>query len=287
MKLLLLLLAWLFALPAFAQTKPWPYQLVLDDDSIYVEQFSPAETDENRFTANNTIYVVDRQWVYDYHYKAKNKKTYWFTATSGANGSDSAWRWVSPDSAGSTTVRQVRLRVTAGLGPFVNFPGYNQTIIQYDYLDANGPSSFNEQTGVVENERNVWMHPPRTNFFRILELNPFPYIQAPYRTGHRWQWHLTIGDSWQDARWKTWSGRIENRYQYEIKGIQSVKTPIGTFSCYKVHATATNRLGHTQLTAYFNQQVGFVRLEYTNIDGSKTVLSLNKVMPIAVSVRKP
>ena len=287
MKVLLLVmgLAGGLIFPVLAQKKLPNYELILDDDSIYVEQFAPAEKDENRFTANNTIYVVDRQWTYDYYYETKTGQKLWFEPVVGNNAP--GWRWVSPDSAGNNTIRRVQLTVKAGLGPFVNFPGYNQTIMQYDFLSATGSSSFNEQTGIVENEKNVWMHPPRSQFFKILELNPFPYIEAPYQIGRQWRWRLAIGDHWQDGRWKTWSDLVQNTYQYEITGVQTIQTPAGTFRCYEVRATATSRLGHTHLTAYFNQQAGFVRLDYVNIDGSKTVLSLNKLTLFTASFRKP
>ena len=275
-------ITWGLALPLWGQKNTAPYELVPDDDSIYVEKFASSNTDENRFTANNSIYVANRQWTYDYYYENQTGQKFWFEPVPTRVGAD-AWRWVSVDSVSNTTVRQVRLTVTAGLGPFVTMPGYDQTIIQYDYLSAVGMSPFNEQTGVVENEKNVWMHPPRSQFFRVLELNPFPYIQAPFQIGNRWRWRLTIGDPWQDVRWKTWSGTILNTYEYEIISIQTIETPVGSFSCYEIRAVATNRLGKTQLTAYFSKQAGFVRLEYVNIDGSKTVLMLNSMDPTVVS----
>ena len=288
MKQLLFLfgLTWGLISPVSAQKKLPAYQLVLDDDSIYVEKFAPSEKDENRFTANNSIYVVNRQWTYDYYYETKTGQKFWFESAANSAGMDSLWRWVSIDSLNSAAIRQVRLTVQAGLGPFATMPGYDQTIMQYDYLSEAGPSSLNEQTGVIENEKNIWMHPPRNQFFRVLELNPFPYIQTPFQVGHRWRWRLTIGDRWQDGRWKNWSGRILNNYQYEITNIQTIETPAGSFQCYEIKATATSRLGQTHLTAYFNLQAGFVRLDYMNIDGSKTVLVLNKLDPPAAT-RKP
>jgi hypothetical protein len=280
--LLLIGVTWGLASPLRGQKSTVSYELVPNDDSIYVERFASSNTDENRFTANNFIYVANRQWTYDYYYENQTGQKFWFEPVTTSVGA-SAWRWVSVDSASSSTVRRVRLTVTVGLGPFATMPGYDQTILQYNYLSATGVAPFNEQTGVIENEKNVWMHPPRSQFFRVLELNPFPYIQAPFQIGNKWRWRLTIGDPWQDARWKTWSGRILTNYQYEITGIQAIKTPAGSFSCYKIQATANSRLGQTHLTAYFSSQAGFVRLEYVNIDGSKTVLVLNSLDPLVVS----
>ncbi|MDW9379143.1 hypothetical protein [Chryseobacterium sp. JV558] len=47
--------------------------------------------------------------------------------------------------------------------------------------------------------------------------------------------------------------------------------------CYIVHAIANSRIGKTELISYFNPKFGFVKLEYTNIDNTKTVLELEKV----------
>ncbi|MEM6642611.1 MAG: hypothetical protein AAF616_06500 [Bacteroidota bacterium] len=42
-----------------------------------------------------------------------------------------------------------------------------------------------QNTGIVENDQNIWLHPPRSSFFRILEICPFPYVRfwSPSRRG--------------------------------------------------------------------------------------------------------
>ena len=54
-----------------------------------------------------------------------------------------------------------------------------------------------------------------------------------------------------------------------------LKTNFGTLTCYVTEAKAVNL--HSKpgyLTSYFNEQYGFVKLEYTNIDGSRLVIEL-------------
>jgi hypothetical protein len=36
-------------------------------------------------------------------------------------------------------------------------------------------------------------------------------------------------------------------------------------------------LGTTKLKSFFNENFGFVKLDYTNIDGTKTIIELEKV----------
>ena len=119
------------------------------------------------------------------------------------------------------------------------------------------------------------MHPIRNCLFRILELNPFPYIQYPIEQGKNWKWKLTIGSHWGDERWKTWTGGIVNKYKYKITDTDcEVVTPMGTLPCVKVDAVAKSRIGKTYLTAYYNDTYGFVKMDNTNIDGSRIVIDL-------------
>jgi hypothetical protein len=154
----------------------------------------------------------------------------------------------------------------------LNVPDYNQTAVVYKCGNDKGFS----MSGAIENEANVWIHPPRDKYFKILELNPFPYAKAPYEIGTKWTWNLGIVDHWADERWKVWEGQIENEYDYEITNKRTLKTGIGEIECFVIESNAKSRIGETKLTAYFNTEYGFVKLDYTNIDGSKTNLELTE-----------
>ena len=49
---------------------------------------------------------------------------------------------------------------------------------------------------------------------------------------------------------------------------------MGTLSCVKVVAVAKSRIGKTRLTAYYNDTYGFVKMDNTNIDGSRLLVDL-------------
>lgn len=68
-----------------------------------------------------------------------------------------------------------------------------------------------------------------------------------------------------------------NHTQRQITGKEIVVTALGKLVCYVVKSWSTSRLGTTSLVAYFNEQHGFVKLYYTNIDKSELVMSLIKV----------
>jgi hypothetical protein len=153
-------------------------------------------------------------------------------------------------------------------------PIYYQTCISYIF-DKNNP--YNPKTGLIENERNIWFHPPREYLFQILELNPYPYIKYPLEIGHSWNWKLKIGDSWGDKRWKLWKGIVEFKYKYSIVAKKTIKTNLGDLDCFVIEGEAVSTLGKTKLTSYFNSRYGFVRFDYTNIDNSKLQIVLKSV----------
>ena len=181
------------------------------------------------------------------------------------------------ESKNNETIKEVILRASSG-NPFEkDIPEYNQTSISYQFMQNNGEIFTMEVTGAIENEKNVWIHPPRSSFFEILELNPFPYIKEPLKIGNKWNWKLKIGDHWSDKRWLEWKGGIENIYEYEIIDKKNIETKLGILKCFVIKSKAKSRIGETQLLSYFNENYGFVKLDYNNIDGTKTILELEKV----------
>ena len=271
---LLLILAFACSQPQ-KQAKHPPYELV-KEDGIYAEVFDSTYTDPNRYTANNEIYTEGRAFVYHFTHQNAIGEKQSFKDKTDIDDWAKAWQFCEPDDPDA--VKRVIISSKSGLSPFVeSIPDYNQTVVKYEYPSNSGTATFNSMSGVIENEKNVWIHPPRDKFFRILELNPFPFIQVPYEIGNSWEWSLKIGGSWGDERWKTWEGVIENSYRYTIKGKVNYPTPLGTIEAFEVYAEAESTLGKTYLTALFSLKYGFIDLDYVNIDGSKTHLELVEV----------
>ena len=61
---------------------------------------------------------------------------------------------------------------------------------------------------------------------------------------------------------------------YTITGKTQLVTALGTLDCFITKSTAVNEYGEGHLTSYFNEQYGFVKLEYLNIDNSQLVIDL-------------
>lgn len=252
-------------------TKPSSIQIEKSKIPTYIK------FDDNKYNKNNVIYKVGRTFVFKYYYIDKKGDTLLYTRKlNGKNYYD--WIFEREDKKDSNSCKEVRMTIKSGLKPFIDqSPDYCQTIFYYEFVSLNGNSFGTETTGLIENPKNVWMHPPRTDFFSILEINPFPYIKAPYVIGNKWTWKLQIGDQWADKRWHLWNGIIENNYNYEIIDKANVITKLGKVSCFIIDGQATSEIGKTYLKAFYNEELGFVKLNYTNIDNTKTIIELEEI----------
>lgn len=243
------------------------------NDGIYTEKTSDTIS-ETRYTEDNLIYKAKNKYFFSYEYIDDEGKMFLFEKKQNE------WRFIPIDSLSNNTVVNIELSVMPDFGPFAKYKSfYDQTVIQYLYLSQDNKVLATESTGLIENLKNIWMHPPRTDLFKILELNPFPFIQFPSNIDKNWNWSLIIGKAWSDSRWKLWEGQITNNYSYTIVDTNKTAcTPLGEIKCFVIKSIATCEMGSTFLTAYFSDIYGFVYLEYTNIDGSKIIFKLNKIL---------
>lgn len=124
-------------------------------------------------------------------------------------------------------------------------------------------------TGLVDNSSNIWLHPIRTGFFNALQTAPFPFVQKPLKVGAVWTDKMAIGKNWSNILWGTWEDPLLLSYDYQITGVEPIKTAFGTIACYVIESSATSDIGTTKLKSYFSNLYGFVRLEYQLLNGIK------------------
>lgn len=221
---------------------------------------------------DNKIYKRDREFQFDYQY-TKNGTSYWIFLHEDADASDDFDLIADAVKDQPNLIQQISLKVIQPEPAIGRTNKYqSEMLIRFD------PITYTEEwTGLIENKYNVWLHPPRRFLFNILELNPYPYVKYPLVIGHQWQDSMSIGDHWSDPRWKVWEGRIVNKYTYEIKGRTSISIEGKELPCWIIESSAKSSIGDTQLQSYFNEEYGFVKLDYTNIDGSKIILKVKKL----------
>lgn len=265
------------------ELETYDYELALED-GLYVEKFAADITDENRYNSNNEIFTICKSFIYDYYYENNEGERQLIEREPGREAFEinnfAKWFFVPENEPNKRTVSQVKIEVGKGLEPFIDIsPDYNQTIIKFSSIQNNGRIIQLEETGAIENEKNVWMHPPRFGLFAMLEFAPFPFIQAPYEIGNTWVFdYIRIsGENWSDPRWLEFEGQINIVSTYEITDFKTIDTAFGALECYEITGVATQPYGSAQLIAYFNDVYGFVKLDYTNIDQTKMVLELVEV----------
>jgi hypothetical protein len=266
-----------------AQT-PYKLDTMPEGNGIVVEKFEPKyRNNRNRFTENNRIYKENRTFLFDCHYiKDSVEKYIDFEKMVGfTENPEGFWHFCPIDSIGKNTVENCEFTVMNGGGGVfdeeIDTEDYQQSVITWVYLNKNRKMLTNESTGLIENESNIWMHPPRSRLFAITEANPFPYIKMPYKIGTSWTWKLTFGGHWSQPAWMVWKGAVEATYNYKIVGKEKLETALGKLDCWIVDGVSTSRLGKTMLKAHFSEKYGFVKLDYTNIDASKLIFNLKKM----------
>nr|WP_321354515.1 hypothetical protein [uncultured Draconibacterium sp.] len=129
-------------------------------------------------------------------------------------------------------------------------------------------------TGVVENDRNVWIHPPRSSFFKVLNTCPYPYVQLPLSVGKTWSDKMKIGEQWGDPTWATWKKRLHMNLSYEVIGRENLGIDGKNYECFVVKSTSVSEIGKNELLFYFNKQLGFVKMEYDILNKIKVDLNL-------------
>lgn len=234
-----------------------------------------AAIDRSDKKENISPYEIGKKYVFTYYYidSLEQKLSYKFLAPFYATGKDGnkedfSWELVSLNDTSS--VKKFSIGILEGK---VNG---NQIPIMYCFYQ-NSKKVVESVTGLLQDENKVWIHPPRTKGFRILEINPFPFVKLPLKKGMVWKDTLMIGGQWGDKRWATWKGGINSVATYENKGTIKISSPFGKLKTHKIVASGASRIGKTKTIAYFNKKYGFVKLVYHNINGSQLVLNLIEV----------
>lgn len=241
------------------------------DNGLYIEHYDTANSNVLSQTDDNEIYKLGRQFVFNYAYYIGEKGPYLCDFPSFEKRS---WEWVDSDEKSTTIANKIILTVQKN----TKMPEIlSQTFIQWSFENDQQQLIDKNWTGLVENNKNVWFHPPRNNGFKQLQINPFPHIVKPYKIGQTWESSIEIGSAWGDERWKEWEGKIVNTTYYQIVDLVTLKINKIKVPCWQIQAVSNSDIGSTKLTAYFNEMIGFVKLIYTNIDGSRLILSLESV----------
>jgi hypothetical protein len=229
-----------------------------DYESVHIEKGKNPDID-------NKIFKSGRALLYQLSvYESGDKKQLVF--------SDTDWdlEEISKESSKDQVNRIIYLTASANRSKRTN-KRQTEVIIGFE---PQGKTFQN--TGIVENAQNIWLHPPRSRFFKILELCPFPYVKLS-SDDLEWKDKIKIDQKWQDRRWATWEGDQTIDLNYVNKGFKNIETHLGEFSCLITKSTAKSTVGESFLTTYFNSELGFVKMEYEILGRYKVRLELVEI----------
>ena len=131
----------------------------------------------------------------------------------------------------------------------------SQRVLRYNRWPLDGVM---ETTGYIENEKTVWLHPPRSGYFAILEYFPFPEVALPIkckRSYSRWFiGHIDFLDRFAILRY---------RMHIECHGDTTI-------------ITARSQSGRWKATYCFTPTEGFTNMEFS-FDNTTLIMTLIEI----------
>jgi len=156
---------------------------------------------------------------------------------------------------------------------------YHQTGVEYKYSSNLNISTV--ETGIIENARNIWLHPFRGGQLAKTNLNAYPFVKFPISLGQKYEWELNVGGAkYSDARWLEWSDKTLRKHKYEVVKKENMLTPFeeNTVETFVIKAYTQSEIGRSSAKFWYNEIFGFVRIVYDNIDGTVTEYRLIKFL---------
>lgn len=231
---------------------------ILDNESGEVLRDTLVE----KIKKTRNVFKPCRQYIYKAIYKTRegeiiSENDVWMMATG------KRWEW-QPEKQDEISIQY-------------SFEEEEIPRIKQHYVNkkfaGEGPFTKKETTGIIENVREVWMHPFRSNQYNFTEVAAFPHIKFPLKEGKTWTSNLQIGEGWGD-----WENTVINS-SYEIKGKEVFRTKFKTFeNCWIVESKSSASFGDSTHNFWFDESYGFVKMEYVNYEGQTLTFELFEVL---------
>ncbi len=157
---------------------------------------------------------------------------------------------------------------------YYEFPGYKADSVKLSNHEINKEFQIwtdNSATGVTENIEQVWMHPLRANQYKFTEVAPFPEVYFPLQKGKKWKSEIIVFEGWGE-----WSDQTV-KSKYKIAGRASYLLENIEINCWVIKSVAKCPSGKSKLITLFNEEFGFVKMEYQNYIKEKLVFELISV----------
>lgn len=251
-------------LPPIMKYKILTITLVISN-LVFGQQYDGLHIEKSKVDKNNSIYTLGKEFVFNIKIMDNDS-----TIFLKENKPD---KFELTNDIDSLKISEIHMTI---IKPRI-FQRTNkkQTEVYYSY--ESNPTTTSS-TGIVENIKNTWIHPPRSGFFKSLETCPFPYIKLNKPMGYKWTDSMSIGNHWSDKKWGKWNDRLLLNYEYKITGKKKNHSKLGEIDCIVIDAVATSKIGKSKLKAYYSEKYGFIKLEYTLFTGIKIELNIEQII---------
>ena len=233
----------------------------------FSQGFKTLDIEKKNVDSDNKIFKIGRAFIYDYEI-IENDSVYKMSYIGGLP--DRKFKLINRN---SDTINS-RIHLIVSKFDKSEKTNKNQTEINYLYSPD---FAYVSGTGIIENENNIWLHPPRDGLFSSLETCPFPYVKFPVEIGKEWKDKMKIGDQWCNEKWGVWEKKLLLSYEYKTTQKTKINTKLGELECYVIESTAKSEIGESKLKSFFSEKYGFVRLEYEMVTGLKVNLWIDNL----------
>lgn len=229
-----------------------------------------AELNQDSVGIDNAIYDGSTALEFRYYYVKDGVQRLFDITNSRKMLEDEFWEFTN-----DTTSRTVESLLLCSTKEHNNKNG--QTELTYFYLNGSRDTLVTERTGLIENYRNIWMHPPRIGLFNLIFSAPWPFVKLPIEENNEWGWSWSYGERWGDRRYVEWDGIVKFDYKYQIQN-DTVHVLNGiNYPCTQILSEGRSEVGMNRMAGCFNCEYGFLTFTYTNLDGSSISLVATKL----------
>jgi len=271
----LLILGVILIFSACQKGKEFPYSLEYPSKYNDSGAYNPSHED-------NTIFVPHKIFTYSLQYFDKENTSKQLCIIY-ENSLKSNWTWELSEQTTKENqhpITAVNIKVKENDCGATLFSNDNQTVIIYEYSNEKGvliPEL--EVSGIKENKKFIYIHPPRKNGLVITEFTPFPYVELPLEIGKTWESSGYIDNTWANAagvQYKNNADQISTYKSYKVTGKEEIDSHFGKIEVFNIFAELesgglTNK---TTLKMKYDNERGFIMLDFYNIDGSRIVMEL-------------
>lgn len=129
-------------------------------------------------------------------------------------------------------------------------------------------------TGIFSDDTMLFIHPPRYDYYKVLQLAPYPYLKFPLTIGRKWQWDFEVGGRWSVDNKIKWNGIELFVNKYTVDSIMLLPTIYGHVKCYKISAIGDSKFGRSMAVFYYSVAYGIVKMMFHTLKQQRVLFNI-------------